>query len=643
SDRYTELGGRSYIMGAKAIDDDGDWTVDDDLDMNGAPSANWDGGGGFIGRDDDGDGMIDEELADGLDDDGDGQVDEDTEDGDDNGDTNCGYDPEPHMDEDPAGDISADYIDNDFDGLVDDMDSDFDGDAVPGSLDDDGDGLEDEDGVARGAQEFYCVYDDTDPSQVQNADSDGHTPLNIQVLQRTYSWGEQYRGEFILIDLIIRNIGQVPLTDVYMGLFADADVAAKGEAGDPASMDDWNFYDSANLMMIQGDDSTDADGFGPGLYAMKVVRTPAPLSELNIAFQNFNRGSGGDPELNVDKYDMLSARSTNNSPPTAVLEDWRYLMGFGPSSGGWLLLPGDELPVTVACIAGRDIADIQRNAQWAQAIYDNDFQGPSAPDQPDFWTETQPNKVRIYWRDNAEASIDPITKEQDFEGYFIQRSSDSNKWNTIKAYDLIDEIPNPVFEREDLDAGMPYDENPNPGINWRWELNDAGTDTIGRLYWYDDPDVIRGWSYYYVVRSFDQGVEGAGILITPIGRAYKEAIVGYTPDTPGATPTLEDIWVVPNPYKGGNRAEYDGAQNESGVKYYPRKIWFMNLPTKAGTVDIYTLAGDHVVQLIHDGATDQLLWDMRNKYHQEILSGIYYFVVEIDGLGMKIDKFVVMK
>lgn len=136
------FGDRYFNFGAKDIDDEGDWTDADDLDGDGKASKNWDGGRGLVGFDDDADGEIDEDGADGPDSGPDYDV---------NGDGNCNYDPEARVDEDPAGDMARDYVDNDFDGLVDMEDSDNDGDCCPGFPDDDGDGLDDEDGVARGA------------------------------------------------------------------------------------------------------------------------------------------------------------------------------------------------------------------------------------------------------------------------------------------------------------------------------------------------------------------------------------------------------------------------------------------------------------------------------------------------------------
>jgi hypothetical protein len=331
-----QLSGRYYVHGAKGVDEDHDWTEADDRDGDGKPSVNYDKGAGKIGVDDDGDGLVDEdrvELIDGvytdIDGDGDGNVlDTDTS-GDVNNDKNCNYDPEYHIDEDPAGDISHDYIDNDHDGLIDEEDPDFDGDKVVGSLDDDGDGLFDEDGVARGAQEYFCVYhDDIQAQYVRNPDADGHTPLHIRVSERSYAYPEAYAADFILMDFLIRNVGQLSLHDVYIAEFSDPDIGARGEGGDAASLDDWNYYDPSRLMMIQGDDSTDADGPGPGIFAIRVVQTPVPLESLQVTFANFERVSGGDPETNLDKYNMIS--SGQISPPSPQLGDWRMLLGFGP-------------------------------------------------------------------------------------------------------------------------------------------------------------------------------------------------------------------------------------------------------------------------------------------------------------------------
>jgi len=366
SNLLDEFNGRYFVRGGIGRDDDGDWNPStDDLNGDGGPSPNYDGGRGFIGFDDDTDGLIDEEATDGMDNDGDGRIDEDTYDGDANGDRNCSYDPEPHIDEDPVGDISSDYLDNDFDGLVDLADPDCDGDQNPGSLDDDNDGLLDEDACARSTQEFFCAYqDDIQAQYVGSPDADGHTPLNIEVVQHSYAWPQGLPRDVILVEYRVRNVGTSTLGSVYLALFADPDITARGEGGDQGSLDDYNYYDAAHHMMVQYDDPTDYDGWGPGVLGIQVVQPPVPWENMRFTFVNFERVSGGDPEINVDKYNMISSGLI--SPHTPQLGDWRMLMGFGAESGDLSLAPGEEISFTAAFIAGTDTADVVAKAWHTQ-------------------------------------------------------------------------------------------------------------------------------------------------------------------------------------------------------------------------------------------------------------------------------------
>jgi len=640
SKNFDSFGGYSYAWGAKGIDDDGDWNPDtDDLDHNGKPSVNYDKGHGLIGYDDDGDGLIDEDsvaFVDGvwidIDVDSDGNVSDTGPSGDANHDGNCSYDPEPHMDEDPAGDISHDYLDNDFDGLVDMDDPDYDGDMVVGSNDDDGDGLMDEDGVARGVQEYYCVMQDNiELTYVGNPETEGHTPLNILALQRTYAFPEAYASEFILLDYRIRNIGPLPLENVYIAMFSDPDIAAPGEGGDAASTDDGNYYDATRTMMIQYDDTTDNDGTAPGIFAIRVVKTPVPLDELRVSFANFERVAGGDPDGNANKYDMISSGAI--ARPTAQLGDWRMLIGFGAqATNGFRVNPGEELPITMAFIAGRDVAAGNRNAEWALAMYLNDFQGPSAPDVPEYVLDVYSDRVRIRWQSNAEASVDAITGLADFEGYVIERSLDQINWETVKSYDRIDTLQYP-FEWQNFNLGMPEDQvwtrDPDTGDSTAW-------------YYYEDMSLIPGHVYYYCVRAFDQGVLGAGVLYSGRTGNVREAVMARTAQT-GAPTDLSGVYVFPNPYKGSHPGEEGGQINPSkGLLEYPRKLYFMGLPAERCEIRIYSLAGDHVATINHTNGTERDQWDMITRSRQEIVSGIYYYTVEY-GSHHLIDKFVVIK
>ncbi|MBU0692700.1 hypothetical protein KKC97_08990 [bacterium] len=618
SKAFDAFNDRFYVMGAKDIDDDGDWDIAaDDLDEDGKPSKNWDGGRGLINFDDDNDGEVDEDGVEGPD---------SAPEFDDNGDGNCNYDPEPHIDEDPAGDISADYVDNDYDGFVDLEDPDLDGDCCPGLLDDDGDGLSDEDGVARGVQEYFAVLqDDIEDTYVSSPDGP-HNPLNIIVSQRTYAFPEEYAADFILLDYRIRNVGPLPLKNVYIAMFSDPDIGAQGEGGDAASLDDFNYYDPARLMMVQYDDPNDDDGAGPGVFAIRVVKTPSALEDLRVTFANFERTSGGDPEFDADKYNLMS--SGEIATPTEETGDWRMMMSFGDDANdGFEIKPGEELPITVAFIAGEDTSDVGLNAEWALAMYLNDFQGPSAPDAPVFEVDVYPDMVRLRWYPNAEASVDAITGEADFEGYYIERSEDNIHWQTLASFDRID-VLNPPFEWNNFNLGMPEDSIP---------LGDGEFQ-----YYYEDTDLIPGKTYWYTVRAFDTGVVGAGVLTS--GRTGNTQKVTIAPAVTSSDPTmsrkLSDVYVYPNPYRGSHAREQAGVER-SGSRFYDRQIYFANLPETC-IIRVFSLAGDHLATIQHSGATSQAAWNMITRHSQEIVSGIYYYTVEANG-DFFIDKFVVIK
>ena len=358
SQAFSTHQGWNYVLGVYGVDDDGDWTAQTD-DLNGdlLPSRNWDGGGGILSFDDDEDNLIDEEAADGVDNDGDGLVDEDTVNGDANGDGDASYDPEPHIDEDPAGNMAADWLDNDHDGLTDSADPDFDGDCCPLSLDDDGDELEDEDAAARAEQEFRTVYhDDIQVEYVNSPDpEDPHDPLGVAVSQQSYVWSSDLGRNIVLLEFTVRNFGSQSLENVHLAFFADPDIGAMGEGGDAASLDDSTFYDAQRRMAIATDNTTDADGPGPGVFAAKVVKPPIPWSDARFTYANFERVSGGDPSNDADKFALIS--SGQIAPASPQHGDWRMVMGWG-SLDSIDLAPGETMSFTVAMIGAADLTEL---------------------------------------------------------------------------------------------------------------------------------------------------------------------------------------------------------------------------------------------------------------------------------------------
>ena len=186
-------------------------------------------------------------------------------------------------------------------------------------------------------------------------------------------------------------------------------------------------------MAVGGDADGDDGLLEARVFGVRVIQTP--VEEVQAAYQNFERLSGGDPEDNAAKYELMSSGSRD---PDAYDEgDWRFVLAFGPIGD---LNPGETLPVTIAIVNGFTEAEILVNGEQAKAMFDVDFRGPSSPDSPNFIVEPLNQGARVMWRNNAEMSVDPIAGYEDFEGYNIWRSVDALGWIKIASYDLTNDL-----------------------------------------------------------------------------------------------------------------------------------------------------------------------------------------------------------
>jgi hypothetical protein len=70
----------------------------------------------------------------------------------------------------------------------------------------------------------------------------------------------------------------------------------------------------------------------------------------------------------------------------------------------------------------------------------------------------------------------------------------------------------------------------------------------------------------------------------------------------------------------------------------------MGLPRARATIRIYTVAGDFVAQVDHDGSggNGEAPWDLISRNGQDVESGIYLFTVD-SNLGHQIGHFVVIR
>ncbi len=76
--------------------------------------------------------------------------------------------------------------------------------------------------------DLTCKYTDTitDPSLTgtDNYDNRPHIPLNVEVTQTSSTWSDEYLEDFVLFRYSVKNIGQYPLKEAWIGIVIDGDV-----------------------------------------------------------------------------------------------------------------------------------------------------------------------------------------------------------------------------------------------------------------------------------------------------------------------------------------------------------------------------------------------------------------------------------
>ena len=182
-----------------------------------------------------------------------------------------------------------------------------------------------------------------------------------------------------------------------------------------------------------------------------------------------------------------------------------FVCGYG--SGYFPLKAGQTERISIALLLGEDEADILRNAETVQKIYDNNYSFSKAPDKPNLTAIPGDGRVMLYWDNNAESSRDPVTG-LDFEGYKIYKATDPG-FNEIRT--ITDGYGNPTYfspeiqfdYNNNIDGFFPLED----GLGVKYYLGD----NTGLQHSWEDPNVINGQTYFYAVVSYDRGDSLLGI------------------------------------------------------------------------------------------------------------------------------------
>ncbi|RJR30826.1 MAG: hypothetical protein C4574_01825 [Candidatus Latescibacterota bacterium] len=321
----------------------------------------------------------------------------------------------------------------------------------------------------------------------------------------------------------------------------------------------------------------------------------------------------------------------------------------------------------------------------------------SAPPPPTMRLLTGDRKVTLLWDNFSEVTPDVSTLEYDFEGYRIWRADGWDRpygtsvltgpprdlWQLLEERDLINGVaPDIEFKKPFSEGGWEYEPLVELGAEkdrilayfeesvYYYPMDDVPCppglsalecDTLEALaryslgfegglkyYKYIDNSVHNGMHYFYSVTAYDHVLSG-GVprrvgyfgdpssnfqYITPLSDAQKSVAFEekevYVVPNPATTRTMEPWQLFPN------------QDDPTGIK-----VEFRNLPRCRSTIRIYTVAGDLVEVIYHDGSggNGTAPWDLVSRNGQDVTSGVYLFAVEPeDGSFQRaIGKFVVIR
>ncbi len=364
------------------------------------------------------------------------------------------------------------------------------------------------------------------------------------------------------------------------------------------------------------------------------------------------------------------------------------LLSVGPFRS---LGPGETISVAYAFVLGKKLEDgnpnqdntryqqtiIRDNADWAQVAYngeDKNFNGildpdedangdgkitrfilPAPPHIPKTKIVANQNSVDIYWADNAEESIDPITLEKDFEGYRI--------YMTQLGFDVT-KVPNLATDLKkiadwDIAGNTLFNETGFESVKLQNPIMFEG-DQTPYLYKYTINNIQNGWQYAISVSAYDRGNENSNLeslessLLSNNFRAFAGKPVNTNLE-------VDQPFVYPNPYYAG--AAWEG---QSNFQEQSRKIYFANLPANC-TIRVFTVAGDFIDEFEHNpdyngsdsrwystfGAENpdknvfsggEHAWDLLSSETQIIARGLYIFTVKDHDTGQHFKgKFAILK
>ena len=545
----------------------------------------------------------------------------------------------------------------------------------------------------RGEFETYTKYYDVNAPLAT-----AHFPLGLEVTERTYSWSESFRDDFIIYEYTIKNVGIDTNNDGYPDTPRDLEefYYTFRLDGDVSKLPDWDaeyrfsnqddltgvnsnwglldlfpawketagdFFtderaDSTMMFMWDGDNPSypaydggpDDDTFNPGVngtyqtpgfLGFKILKTDPPTFKPS-AFHNNHIYN--DPKTDQESYDrMMKPKEFGAAPGEAG----------DPQYSAVVMINNQPFPYDYRAVLSLGPLDYL-NA--GDSIVVTCALGVGAdPDSAGVYSlmklveimEVAQRIVDDDYQIVVETAPPPAVEVKDYvvngvtQGLRIQWDKTPESTSSFLGYKVW------------KSAGRTSDNN------FKWQPLGAGTYEItSTLSWpppvssedankYEiiDQNVVKGFDYYYAVQALSEDPVYGYAETNPLNN-----LVTVIPANP-AVVDMDRIKVVPNPYIGSARWNNPRPGDADPWKH---RLQFTNIPSDA-TIKIFTLDFDFVDEIkagdiaristdfnapVNLGVAE---WDLITRNDQEAAPGIYIYVVDSPSAGQKVGKFVIVR
>ena len=308
---------------------------------------------------------------------------------------------------------------------------------------------------------------------------------------------------------------------------------------------------------------------------------------------------------------------------------------YGPPENPLLLDSAHPRWVDADCDICTGFAGKETHATWTDPA--------SVPPPPTFRAVTGDHGVTVVW-DNlpeivlgAGVSGGGVTR---FAGYNLYRLSDWRRKGLLPGPEKFQQIA--AFGLDTLQSQVSLASITDTTLDYVKVMYGQKQYPLGR-YRYVDKDVNNGFDYLYVVTTVSEKRTqiSPGLFLTqrlesPIVSSLDSLVTPHAP----ATGRGGTVTVVPNPYRGGVVWDRPPVAGDT----FGRHVDFIGMPRTTATVRVYTMAGDLVQSLDHNGSRGdgELRWNLISRNGQDIVSGVYLFTVD-SSLGHQVGRFVVIR